>query len=191
MKAADADRTAIAQSPGEAREAPTGEALSVTHDSVGLLIALQRSVGNAAVSQLVTQRPTPAPRRGIQRGVYAEAGTKAVTVPQYAKAHAIWVKARDKPGGRLDNVVVPIVLPSGQQGFKYEKHKGRWYVGHMVFNNGAQPDGNRLPLTDTYREYDVHEWRPPTPRGKERIVVGASRRTWYTDNHYVDFTEFA
>jgi hypothetical protein len=180
------------QSSRTVREPETGRAAAVSEtapDLAGRLIALQRSVGNAAVSQLVTRRPAPV--RAIQRGVYAESGTKAVTVPQYAKSHAIWVKARDAPGGTLDNMVVPIVLPSGHQGFKYEKYKGKWYVGHMVFGNNPQPDGNRLPAGDTYREYDVHEWRPPASRGTERIVVGASHRTWYTNNHYADFTEFS
>jgi hypothetical protein len=178
------------QTSHTARETETGQAAAVSQtapDLVGQLMALQRSAGNAAVSRLVTQRPAPA--RALQRGVYAEAGAKAVAVPAYAKAHAAWVKARDKPGGWLDMNVVPIALPSGAPGYKYEKFKGTWYVGHMVFGNNPQPDGNRLPVSDFYREYDVHEWMPPASRGTERIVVGRSRRTWYTNNHYADLTE--
>jgi ribonuclease len=191
MKASDSDRSA-APAPAATAETATAHAtgaLAPAPTSAGLLMALQGSAGNAAVSRLIERGM---PGRALQRGVYAEAGAKAVAVPPYAKAHATWVKARDKPGGWLDMNVVPTVLPSGAPGYMYEKYKGKWYVGHMIFGNLAQPDGNRLPVSDFYREYDVHEWpQPQRPnRGTERIVVGRSRRTWYTNNHYHDFTEF-
>jgi hypothetical protein len=196
MKAADSERTAVDQSPVAVREPSTGHstgALSVPQGSAGLLLALQRSAGNAAVSGLVARRAATR-LRAIQRGVYVESGTRAVAVPRGAKAHAAWVMARDQPGGKLDRIVVPVVLNAGtpyqRTIYKFEKFKDTWYVGHMFFDNNNQPDRSRLPLADTYREYDIKEQQ--ANRGTERIVIGqTSRRKWYTNNHYVDFTEFA
>jgi hypothetical protein len=198
MRTNDSDRSAVTPPPGKARETGSGYATSdrlAAPGSARHLIELQRSVGNAAVSQLVARHTRTYPR-AIQRGVYAEAGAKAVAVPHEAKTHAIWVTARDQPGGKLDSMIVPFVINAGTPAQrtinKFEKYKGRWFVGHMVFANKAQPDHSRLPLSDTYREYDVHEYRPPAARDAERVVIGrTSRRKWYTDNHYADFTEFA
>lgn len=197
MRANDSDRSAVEPTPGKARETGGGYATtarSTAPDLARHVVELQRSVGNAAVSQLIARR-NRADARAIQRGVYVESGAKAAGVPADAKAHAIWVTARDQPGGKLDRMIVPFVINAGTPAQRtinrFEKYKGSWYVGHMVFANKAQPDHSRLPLADTYREYDVHEYRPPAARDAERVVIGkTSRRKWYTDNHYADFTEF-
>ena len=58
------------------------------------------------------------------------------------------------------------------------------YVGGRVFENRER----NLPLKGHYREYDVNPRAKGKNRGPERLVIDqASRKAWYTPDHYRTF----
>jgi ribonuclease T1 len=69
------------------------------------------------------------------------------------------------------------------------------YVGGAPFANDGRGGTQVLPTTDAngnsvkYHEWDVNAYTPGVNRGQERIVTGNNGSAYYTNNHYVDFTE--
>jgi guanyl-specific ribonuclease Sa len=142
---------------------------------------LQRQAGNRAVARLATSSPA------IQRAVYKEGGKGAVAVPQSAKTIKTWVsKPSVQAGGRNH---IADVQGRGFPGFKKGKDE---YAGGRTFNNGAQPDGNKLPYTggQTYQEWDIIPCVVGQNRGAERIITSSDGKAYYTNDHYANFTEF-
>ena len=148
-----------------------------------LLSGLQRLAGNAAVARLAAG---PAPV--LQRAVYKEGGKNAAEVPANAKTIRKYVaKPSVAPGGSNH---LADVQGRGFPGFKWGKKE---YAGGRTFNNGAQPDGNKLPYLagQTYQEWDIIPCVAGQNRGAERIITSSDGKGYYTNDHYNNFTEFS
>jgi hypothetical protein len=141
------------------------------------------------------KRPAVAQRlqqRVIQLGVWKEGGTNAVAIPPDVKTLGRWIKdnyARLGVAAGIKNSR-QMVIGAGPK-WVYDRYKDHTYVGGDVFNNGAQPDNNRLPVSAIYKEFDVREYAIGVNRGRDRIVVSNTGKMYYTNNHYTDFTEFS
>lgn len=57
------------------------------------------------------------------------------------------------------------------------------YVGGRTFKNHEK----KLPINNTYREYDINPKTKGVNRGEERIVIGSDGSVWYTKDHYKSF----
>lgn len=127
-------------------------------------------------------------QQAVQRKVFKQGGKKAAEIPASAKNVARWVmkKASIQPGG--SNYIAD-VHNRGFSGFKMWKND---YVGGRTFNNGAQPDNNKLPYAagQTYQEWDINPSLAGQGRGAERIVTSSDGKVYYTGDHYANFTEF-
>ncbi|MEK4137489.1 RHS repeat-associated core domain-containing protein [Kurthia sp. FSL E2-0154] len=62
-------------------------------------------------------------------------------------------------------------------------HTKNGYKGGKTFKN----DDGILPKNTTYKEYDIFKKVKGKNRGKERIVIGANGKAYYTNNHYKSF----
>jgi hypothetical protein len=159
-----------AEPPLSERDLPLAE-----RHGAGAVLALQRSAGNQAV------------QRFLARAVFKDGG-KGVAVPAEAKSVARWVMAKPSvgPGGKLH---LANVQNRGFPGFKMYKDE---YAGGRVFNNGAQPDHNKLPYLggQTYQEWDVHPCVLGQNRGGDRIVTSSDGKAYFSSDHYNNFTEF-
>lgn len=150
------------------------------------LSRLQRSAGNAAVARLM---PAAQPAGlAIQRAVYKEGGKGAVAVPANAKSVKLWVTTKTSVQAGGSNHIADI-QGRGFPGFKKGKEE---FAGGRVFNNGAQPDGNKLPWTNgqTYQEWDINPCVVGQNRGGDRIITGSDGKAYFTNDHYANFTEF-
>lgn len=87
------------------------------------------------------------------------------TIPDKAKDIANQVKAKNG------------ATPQGYKG-------GRTYK-NIPLEDGAQ----KLPEGITYKEYDVNPYVKGQNRGTERIVIGDDGSVWYTNDHYMTFTQ--
>ena len=66
--------------------------------------------------------------------------------------------------------------------------------GRGVYRNETRPYHQKLPEFDhsgqiSYFEYDLFRKVKDVNRGAHRLVVGTNGRAYYTNNHYVTFTE--
>lgn len=147
-----------------------------------LISGLQRLAGNAAVARLA-----PASTSALQRAVYKEGGKGSVDVPQSAKTIRTYVAKPSVAAGGSNHLAD--VQGRGFPGFKWGKKE---YAGGRVFNNGAQPDGNKLPYLagQTYQEWDITPCVLGQNRGAERIITSSDGKAYYTNDHYNNFTEF-
>jgi len=122
-------------------------------------------------------------------GVWKEGGKNATAVGASVKTLARWIKNRLAQGQGMPNARQIMIGAANK--WVYDRFKNRTWVGGDVFDNGAQPDNNRLPTTPTYTEWDVNEYVVGVGRGTQRIVISSDSKMYYTANHYADFTEFA
>lgn len=62
------------------------------------------------------------------------------------------------------------------------------YKGGKEFLNDGRNNSQVLPTSGMpYHEYDIYPHINGTPRGLERIVIGADNSAWYTGDHYRTF----
>jgi hypothetical protein len=150
------------------------------------VLTLQRSMGNQAVHRLL--RMTASSRPVLQRLVAKAGGKGAVAIPAQAKTVAKYVmtKTSIQPGG--SNHIANVQ----NRGFPGFKMFGEEYAGGRVFNNGAQPDHNKLPYMggQTYQEWDIHPCVVGQNRGGDRIVTSSDGKVYFSNDHYANFTEF-
>jgi len=92
-------------------------------------------------------------------------GGNANTIPQHAYTMAQQIKAN---GG---------VQISGYKG------------GGTYRNIPSGSGGQQLPTGVNYKEYDINPYVQGQNRGAERIVMGDDNSVWYTNNHYMTFTQ--
>jgi guanyl-specific ribonuclease Sa len=153
------------------------------------LLQLQRSVGNRAVVELIgrgRQAVIPPNSLTVQRAVRPVGDAGAAPVPAQAAAIAAHVltEAAVRPGGaqHLANI-----QGRGFPGFLY---LGIAYAGGRVFNNRPMPDRTTLPPAQTYQEWDITPCRLGQARDTLRVVTSNTGNTYYSADHYDNFTQF-
>lgn len=135
----------------------------------------------------VLQRFADAGPAALQRQVYLGGG--GVTVTSAAKAAARRARLpRNHVNGSKHVPQIP-TMPH-LMGYTFG---GSHYVGGMIFNNNAMPDGNKLPYRkgQTYQEWDVHPFVAGQNRGPERVITGSDGTSYYTSDHYANFTRIS
>lgn len=171
---------------------------------------VQRQYGNQFAQHLVARA---ADHHLIQRdGVWKEGGTNATEVSPAAKARGTFIvgKGLHSAGALADGSKVGRYLfqsldsfvaargwrhnaGDGANTLVYESFKNQFFCGGRAYGNRAAT--SRLPIATTYTEWDVNALTINAGviggRDGERIIVGATGKKYYTNDHYANFTEFS
>ncbi|ROR96640.1 ribonuclease [Salana multivorans] len=144
------------------------------------LLVLQRAAGNRAVVRGLAE-PAAAPPV-VQLTLFHEGG-KGVVVTERVRGIVRWVrKASVQPGGSRH---IANIQNRGFPGFRRGKAE---HAGGRPYDNNPQPDRHRLPLDQTYQEWDVNPVAPGAARDAERVVTSNTGVAYYSNDHYRNFT---